>query len=103
MSPTALARVSEIKATARWEPEFLSLQTAIDNSRKNQTLNTPAVATLLMFAEQLDWMNTNGGLGWATGDRKSTRLNSSHVAISYAVFCSKKMPSHVTANYQGQH
>lgn len=67
MSPTALARVSEIKATARWEPEFLSLQTAIDNSRKNQTLNTPAVATLLMFAEQLDWMNTNGGLGWATG------------------------------------
>src|SRR5690625_7412771 len=67
MSPTALARVSEIKATARWEPEFLSLQTAIDNSRKNQTLNTPAVATLLLFAEQLDWMNTNGGPGWATG------------------------------------
>ncbi|HLS04022.1 MAG TPA: phosphoserine transaminase, partial [Actinomycetales bacterium] len=67
MSPAALSRVGEIKATKRWEPEFLSLQTAIENSRKNQTLNTPAVATLLMLAEQLDWMNTHGGLGWAAG------------------------------------
>lgn len=67
MSPAALERVAEIEATNRWVPEFLSLPTAITNSRKNQTLNTPALTTLLMFAEQLDWMNSFGGLGWATG------------------------------------
>jgi len=75
MSPAAIERVSEIKATNRWEPAFLSLQTAIDNSRKNQTLNTPALATLLMFAEQLDWMNENGGLGWATGRTAESAAN----------------------------
>jgi phosphoserine aminotransferase len=47
-------------------PDFFSLPTAIDNSRKNQTYNTPAIATLFLFAEQLDWMNGNGGLEFAT-------------------------------------
>ena len=62
MSPDALERVAEIGASDRWIPEFLSLTTAVDNSTKDQTYNTPAVATLVMFAEQLEWMN---------GDRKS--------------------------------
>lgn len=75
MSPAAIERVAEIHGTGRWEPAFLSLQTAIDNSRKNQTLNTPALATLLMFAEQLDWMNENGGLGWATGRTAESAAN----------------------------
>lgn len=66
MSPAALARVEQIEASGRWVPDFFSLPTAIDNSRKNQTYNTPAVATLFLFAEQLDWMNTNGGLDFAT-------------------------------------
>jgi phosphoserine aminotransferase len=66
MSPAALARVEEIAASGRWVPDFFSLPTAIDNSRKNQTYNTPAVATLFLMAEQLDWMNGNGGLGFAT-------------------------------------
>jgi phosphoserine aminotransferase len=66
MSPAALARVEQIAASGRWVPDFFSLPTAIDNSRKNQTYNTPAVATLFLFAEQLDWMNTNGGLDFAT-------------------------------------
>ncbi|MEY1676726.1 phosphoserine transaminase [Gordonia sp. ABKF26] len=64
MSPRALARVAEIAETDRWCPEFLSLPTAVDNSSKNQTYNTPAVGSLLLFANQIEWMNNNGGLDW---------------------------------------
>jgi len=67
MSPAALARVEEIKGSGRWIPDFLDLTTAIDNSRKDQTYNTPAVATLAMLANQIEWMNGQGGLAWATG------------------------------------
>ncbi len=66
MSPAALERVREIGASDRWSPEFLSLPTAVDNSGKDQTYNTPAVATLLMFAQQVEWMLGNGGLDWCT-------------------------------------
>ncbi|MCD6640441.1 MAG: phosphoserine transaminase [Nocardioides sp.] len=62
MSPRALARAEEIAATDRYVPPFFDLPTAIDNSAKNQTYNTPSVATLFLMAEQLDWMNANGGL-----------------------------------------
>jgi phosphoserine aminotransferase len=62
MSPRALARAEEIAATDRYIPPFFSLPTALDNSAKNQTYNTPSVATLFLMAEQLDWMNANGGL-----------------------------------------
>lgn len=62
MSPKALARVAEIAATDRHVPAFFDLPTAIDNSAKNQTYNTPSVATLFLMAEQLDWMNSQGGL-----------------------------------------
>ncbi len=62
MSPAALERVDEIAATDRWVPAFFDLPTAIDNSRKDQTYNTPSVATLFLMAEQLDWMNGQGGL-----------------------------------------
>ncbi len=62
MSPKALARVEEIAATDRHVPAFFDLPTAIDNSAKNQTYNTPSVATLFLMAEQLDWMNSQGGL-----------------------------------------
>ncbi|SUE30855.1 phosphoserine transaminase [Nocardia farcinica] len=65
MSPAALARVEEIKSSGRWTPEFLSLPVAIDNSTKEQTYNTPAIATLLLFADQIEWLNGNGGLDWA--------------------------------------
>jgi phosphoserine aminotransferase len=64
-SPAALARVETIAASGRWIPEFLSVKNAIDNSRLKQTLNTPAIATLLMLESQLDWINGNGGLSWA--------------------------------------
>ncbi|OBF87800.1 phosphoserine aminotransferase [Mycobacterium sp. 852002-51152_SCH6134967] len=65
MSPAALARVEAIANSGRWVPEFLSLPIAIENSLKNQTYNTPAIGTLIMLAEQLDWLLGNGGLDWA--------------------------------------
>jgi phosphoserine aminotransferase len=65
LSPAALERAAEIAATDRWVPAFLDLPTAIDNSTKNQTYNTPSVATLFLMAEQLDWLNGNGGLEFA--------------------------------------
>ena len=71
MSPAAIARAEEIAATDRYIPEFLSIKTAIDNSRLNQTLNTPAIATLFLLGEQIKWMNDNGGLGWAAARTKA--------------------------------
>ena len=65
MSPAALERVAKIADSGRWVPEFLSLPIAVDNSTKNQTYNTPAIGTLVLMAEQLDWMLGNGGLDWA--------------------------------------
>jgi phosphoserine aminotransferase len=65
-SPAALDRAARIHASGRHVPEFFSLPTAIDNSRKNQTYNTPSLSTLFLLAEQLDWINGNGGLDWAT-------------------------------------
>jgi phosphoserine aminotransferase len=65
MSPAALERTAEIAATDRWIPESLSLATAVDNSTKNQTLNTPAIATLFLLADQLRWLNGQGGLAFA--------------------------------------
>lgn len=64
-SPAALERVERIAASDRYIPEFLSLKNAVDNSRLNQTLNTPAIATLVLLENQLEWMNGNGGLAWA--------------------------------------
>ncbi|MEC5184071.1 phosphoserine aminotransferase [Cryobacterium sp. MP_3.1] len=65
-SPAAIERVERIAASGRYIPEFLSLKNAIDNSRLQQTLNTPAVSTLLLMENQLDWINGNGGLAWAS-------------------------------------
>jgi phosphoserine aminotransferase len=65
MSPAALERAAEIKATGRYIPQFLDLVTAIEQSRLEQTYNTPALATVFLAAEQLDWMNSQGGLAWA--------------------------------------
>ncbi len=65
MSPAALARVESIAASGRWVPDFLSLPIAVENSLKNQTYNTPAIGTLALIADQLDWMLGSGGLEWA--------------------------------------
>ncbi|MEO8814439.1 MAG: phosphoserine transaminase [Mycobacterium sp.] len=65
VSPAGLARIESIAASGRWVPDFLSLPIAVENSLKNQTYNTPAIATLVLLAEQLDWLLANGGLDWA--------------------------------------
>jgi phosphoserine aminotransferase len=65
VSPAVVERIEEVKGTrpgGRWIPDFLSLSTALDNSRKDQTYNTPAIATLVLLAEQIDWMLEQGGL-----------------------------------------
>ncbi|MGY1990047.1 phosphoserine transaminase [Mycolicibacterium fortuitum] len=86
VSPAALARIDAIAGSGRWVPDFLSLPIAVENSLKNQTYNTPAIATLILLAEQLDWLNGNGGLDWAvkrTAD-SSERLYAWAEASSFA-------------------
>jgi phosphoserine aminotransferase len=65
MSPAALERVAQLKASDRWVPASYDLTIAVDNSRLEQTYNTPALATIFLMAEQVDWMNSQGGLSWA--------------------------------------
>jgi phosphoserine aminotransferase len=64
-SPAAIERIGRIGASDRWIPESLSLTTALDNSRKDQTYNTPALATVFLAVQQVEWLNDNGGLHWA--------------------------------------
>jgi phosphoserine aminotransferase len=86
MSPAALERAAEIGRSGRYIPEFLSLRVAIDNSAKQQTYNTPSVATLLLLTAQVDWMLAQGGLDWAvarTAD-SSSRLYTWAEKVPYA-------------------
>jgi len=77
LSPAAIERIEELDgADDRWQPAFLSLQTALENSRKNQTYNTPALATLLLLADQVEWMLAGGGLDWCV---ERTTASSSHL------------------------
>jgi phosphoserine aminotransferase len=76
LSPAAQERVAAIAASERWIPAFLSLAIAIENSLKDQTYNTPAIATLLLLAEQLRWMLAEGGLEWCV---QRTRASSGHL------------------------
>ncbi|MDQ4105385.1 MAG: phosphoserine transaminase [Actinomycetota bacterium] len=86
LSPAALERIAEIASSGRWVPEFLSLSTALDNSVKDQTYNTPAVATLLLLVEQIEWMLAGGGLDWcvARTTDSSSRLYSWAESTQYA-------------------
>lgn len=77
LSPAAIGRIEGLDGAAgRWQPAFLSLQIALENSRKNQTYNTPALATLLLLADQVEWMLAGGGLDWCVG---RTSASSSHL------------------------
>jgi phosphoserine aminotransferase len=77
LSPAAVDRIGELdKAGDRWIPPFLSLATALDNSRQDQTYNTPALATLLLLAGQIDWMLAGGGLDFCVG---RTTASSTHL------------------------
>lgn len=85
-SPAALERVERIAASDRYVPEFLSLKNAIDNSRLEQTLNTPALSTLIMLENQIQWMNDQGGLAWADARTKesSSALYDWATSVDYA-------------------
>ena len=77
LSPAAIARIEELDGAAdRWQPAFLSLRTALENSRKEQTYNTPALATLLLLADQVEWMLAGGGLDWCVA---RTSASSGHL------------------------
>jgi phosphoserine aminotransferase len=76
LSPAAQERIAALHAGDRWIPEFLSLHTALENSLKDQTYNTPAVATLFLLAEQVRWMLENGGLEWCV---QRTSASSGHL------------------------
>jgi phosphoserine aminotransferase len=73
LSPPAVQRVEQLHACERWIPSFLSINTALENSRKDQTYNTPGVATLFLLAQQIRWMLEQGGLDWCV---KRTTLSS---------------------------
>ena len=77
LSPAAIERIEQLDGAGdRWQPAFLSLQTALENSRKEQTYNTPALATLILLADQVEWMLDGGGLEWCVG---RTSASSSHL------------------------
>jgi phosphoserine aminotransferase len=67
MSPAAIARVEEIAGSGRYIPAFFDLAVALDNSRKEQTYNTPSLSTIFLMRDQVDWFNAQGGLDWSTG------------------------------------
>lgn len=86
MSPAAIERIERVAASGRYIPEFLSLKNAVDNSRLNQTLNTPAISTLVLLDDQISWINGNGGLGWASArtTESSSALYDWAEGVSYA-------------------
>ncbi len=67
MSPAAIERTAKIKSTQRWVPAFFDLTIAIENSRLDQTYNTPALSTLILLANQIEWINSNGGMAFSAG------------------------------------
>jgi phosphoserine aminotransferase len=88
VSPAAVARIEEIAGSGRWIPEFLSLKAALNNSRKDQTLNTPALATLIMAQVQVRWLLDNGGLDWA----HARTHQSSQILYAWAEACPVARP-----------
>ena len=98
MSPAAIARVEKIKASGRWIPAFFDLTIAIENSRLDQTYNTPAITTLMLLAEQIEWMNAGGGLAFAAG----RSYESSNILYSWAEKTSYTTPFVVDPSMRSQ-
>jgi phosphoserine aminotransferase len=105
LSPAAVERAAEIAASNRYIPEFLSLQTAIEQSKLQQTYNTPAVATLVLLAEQVDWLLSQGGMAWTT-ERTATSsgilynwADKSPVAMPFVADPAQRSPVVVTIDF----
>ena len=107
LSPAAIERAERIAASGRWIPESLSLMTAITNSRQNQTLNTPAIATLYLLHDQLQWLNERGGLTFAaarTADsakRIYARAEESAYAVPFVAEPEYRSPVVATIDFTG--
>ncbi|MCE7481766.1 MULTISPECIES: phosphoserine transaminase [Microbacterium] len=105
VSPAAIERIERIAASDRYIPEFLSLKNAVDNSRLNQTLNTPALATLHLLDSQLKWINESGGLAWAgarTAESSQALYNwaeASEVATPFVTDPAHRSPVVVTIDF----
>ncbi|MEV8250527.1 phosphoserine transaminase [Microbacterium sp. NPDC076768] len=105
VSPAAIERIERIAASGRYIPEFLSLKNAVDNSRLNQTLNTPALTTLHLLDSQLRWILDNGGLSWAaqrTAESSSVLYNwaeASAVATPFVTNAAHRSPVVVTIDF----
>ncbi|QEW03802.1 phosphoserine transaminase [Microbacterium lushaniae] len=105
VSPAAIERIERIAASGRYIPEFLSLKNALDNSRLQQTLNTPALTTLLLLDDQLGWILDNGGLAWAGArTRESSQLlydwaDASAVATPFVADPADRSPVVVTVDF----
>jgi phosphoserine aminotransferase len=86
VSPRAIERIERIAGSGRWTPASLDLKIALDNSRKDQTYNTPALATVFLAVQQVEWVNNNGGLEWAASrcDRSAATMYSWAEASTYA-------------------
>ncbi|WCM55196.1 phosphoserine transaminase [Microbacterium sp. EF45047] len=104
-SPAAIERIERIAASDRYIPEFLSLKNAVDNSRLNQTLNTPALATLHLLDSQLGWILDNGGLGWAAARTAESSgilydwADASEVATPFVTDAAHRSPVVVTIDF----
>lgn len=101
ISPAAAERIERVSATDRWMPASLDLKIALDNSRKDQTYNTPSLATIFLANQQVDWINQNGGLQWAATrcDTSAATIYDWAEASSYAVpfVANPDQRSHVVA------
>ncbi|MDQ2648038.1 MAG: phosphoserine transaminase [Actinomycetota bacterium] len=101
VSPAAVERIERIAASDRWVPASLDLKIALDNSRKDQTYNTPALATVFLANQQVDWINQNGGLHWAASrcDKSAETIYGWAEASSYATpfVTAPEQRSHVVA------
>jgi phosphoserine aminotransferase len=101
VSPAAIERIEHLDRGGRWVPGSIDLKIALDNSRLDQTYNTPALATLFLLADQTEWMNANGGLAWTAGrcDRSAEVIYGWAEKSEYATpfVAEPSMRSHVTA------
>jgi phosphoserine aminotransferase len=109
LSPAAIERIADLDgAASRWQPAFLSLGLALENSRKDQTYNTPAVATLLLLVDQIEWMLASGGLDWCVGRARESAghlygwADASEVATPFVTDAAKRSPVVGTIDFDEQ-
>jgi phosphoserine aminotransferase len=106
-SETAIAQIQHLASTDRWQPPSLSLPIALDNSRLDQTYNTPALTTLFLLADTIDWMLEQGGLDWTAKrcERSATTMygwaDASDFAAPFVKEPAERSPVNATIDFDG--